>query len=107
MAFAPGPSMGSARCYCTAVQVDAEHVLIIGGEDSSSTALATTELLDVVTMAFEPGPAMQTARSSIVAVRLDAAEEETRILVLGGGLFSTEVLAVDAQRGARATRHRQ
>jgi len=107
MAFAPGPSMGSARCYCVALQVDAEHVLVIGGEDSSSMLLATTEHLDMATMEFAPGPTMQTARSNIAAVRLDAAEEAPRILVLGGGLSSTEVLAIDAQRGTRVTRPRR
>eukprot|EP00628_Pelagophyceae_sp_CCMP2097_P039358 CAMPEP_0184254932 /NCGR_PEP_ID=MMETSP0977-20130417/7723_1 /TAXON_ID=483370 /ORGANISM="non described non described, Strain CCMP2097" /LENGTH=225 /DNA_ID=CAMNT_0026560489 /DNA_START=4 /DNA_END=680 /DNA_ORIENTATION=- len=119
MAFAPGPSMGSARCYCVALQVDAEHVLIIGGTDSSFTVLATTELLDLATMAFLPGPTMQTARKAFAAVRLDAAGEEPRILVVGGHarefddlddeddeddgpffLSSTEILAVEVQRGA-------
>eukprot|EP00628_Pelagophyceae_sp_CCMP2097_P034040 CAMPEP_0184272248 /NCGR_PEP_ID=MMETSP0977-20130417/41107_1 /TAXON_ID=483370 /ORGANISM="non described non described, Strain CCMP2097" /LENGTH=57 /DNA_ID=CAMNT_0026578109 /DNA_START=23 /DNA_END=197 /DNA_ORIENTATION=- len=46
---------------------------------------------------------MQDARSSTASARLDAAEEETRILVLGGGLSTTEVHAVDAE-GARERR---
>jgi hypothetical protein len=89
-------TMGLARRYCAAVQVDAKHIIVIGGQDSSSTPLATTELLDVATMAFEPGPTMQTARSNIAAIYLDAAEEEPRIIVLGGGESTTEVLALDA-----------
>jgi hypothetical protein len=50
MSFAPGPSMSAVRDECAAVRVDAQHVLIIGGQDSSDTALATTELLELATM---------------------------------------------------------
>jgi hypothetical protein len=107
MSFAPGPSMGSARAFCAAVRVDARHVLVIGGQDSVPTALATTELLDVATMEFSPGPTMTTARSGAAAARLDAAGEDARILVLGGSVSSTEILAVDAHTGARAARRRQ
>eukprot|EP00628_Pelagophyceae_sp_CCMP2097_P034198 CAMPEP_0184284062 /NCGR_PEP_ID=MMETSP0977-20130417/65985_1 /TAXON_ID=483370 /ORGANISM="non described non described, Strain CCMP2097" /LENGTH=546 /DNA_ID=CAMNT_0026590073 /DNA_START=1 /DNA_END=1642 /DNA_ORIENTATION=+ len=99
MAFTPGPQMGSARSYCAAVPVDTHHVLVVGGLISATTKLATTELLDVATMEFAPGPAMSSARSGVAAVRLDAARD-ARILVLGGSLSSTEVLAVDAQRAA-------
>jgi hypothetical protein len=106
MAFVPGPSMGSVRYFCAAVPVDARHVLVIGGMDSANTPWATTELLDVATMEFEPGPTMQVGRIGIAAVRLDAAGEAPRILVLGGEISGTEVLAIDAQGGARATRHR-
>jgi hypothetical protein len=107
MAFAPGPSMGSERSFCAAVRVDAQHVLVIGGQDSVPTASSTTELLDVATMEFSPGPAMSSTRSGVAAVWLDAAGEDARILVLGGGGSTTEVLAVDAHTGARAARRRQ
>jgi hypothetical protein len=131
MAFAPGPTMGSARWECAAVAVDAQHVLIIGGEDSTDTVLATTELLDVATMAFSAGPDMRTARQGSVAVRLDAAGEQPRILVVGGKcmmtddaslgsddssrlegeyteyLSTTEVLAVEDAAQTRAPRRRQ
>jgi hypothetical protein len=106
MAFAPGPPMVLGRCFCAGVPVDAQHVLVIGGEDASDTPLATTELLDVATMEFSPGPTMMAGRCDVAAVRLGAAGEDARILVLGGSLASTEVLAVDAERGSRATRHR-
>jgi hypothetical protein len=106
MAFAPGPSMGSTRSFCAVVPVDAQHVLVVGGEDSENTPLATTELLDVATMEFSPGPAMPNSRTGIAALRLGAAEAEPRILVLGGRK-STMVLAAVAQREARATHHRQ
>jgi len=83
MSFAPGPSMSSQRDGCAAVPVDAQHVLIIGGRDTSESALATTELLDVAALEFSPGPTMQTGRNRMAAVRLGAAEEQ-RILVIGG-----------------------
>jgi hypothetical protein len=57
-------------------------------------------------MEFSPGPTMPNVRTGLAAARLDVAEEAPRILVLGGGL-STEVLAHDAQTGARAARRRQ
>jgi len=99
MAFAPGPSMGSARWVCAAVQVDAQHVLIVGGKGSSYTPLSTTELLDVGMMEFSPGPAMRTPRWGCAGARLDAAEAR-RILVVGGygsggALSTTEVLAAE------------
>jgi hypothetical protein len=91
--------MISARSECAAVPVDARHVLIIGGWDSSitSTVSATTELLDLATMEFVPGPTMQTARGGPAAVLLDAA----RILVIGGhdvddDFATTELLATEA-----------
>jgi hypothetical protein len=83
------------------VPVDARHVLVIGGRDSANTRLATTELLDVATMEFSPGPTMPNARSGVAAARLDAAEGAPRILVVGGGLSTTTMLAVDAQIEAR------
>jgi hypothetical protein len=100
MSFAPGLSMGSARSFCAAVPVDAQHVLVLGGRDSSDTALATTELLDVATLIFSPGPAMQARRVGLAAVRLDTAQGP-RILVVGGAnwptpLSTTEVLAAAA-----------
>jgi hypothetical protein len=101
MAFAPGPSMGSARGFCAAVRVDAQHVLVIGGQDSATTPLATTELLDVAMMEFSPGLTMPSVRPGAAAVRLDAAEEAPRILVLGGGVSTTALLAVRAETGAR------
>jgi hypothetical protein len=107
MAFAPGPSMSSARFFCAAARVDAQHVLVVGGQDSANTALATTELLDVAAMEFSPGPAMQAGRTGVAAAQLDTAGEDARILVLGSNLSSTEVLAVDVQMGARAARRRQ
>jgi hypothetical protein len=111
MAFAPGPSMGSARWGCAAVQVDARHVLIIGGWDSSDAALATTELLDLTTMAFSPGPIMQAGRRSFAAARVDTAQGP-RILVLGGSagetrFSTTEVLEISAEERRSAPRRRQ
>jgi hypothetical protein len=96
MSWAPGPSMRSARAYCAAVQVDAQHVLVIGGNGSATTVLATTEVLDVAMMEFAPGPTMPSARSGIAAARFDAAEGAPRILVVGGGVTTTAVLSVDA-----------
>jgi hypothetical protein len=100
MAFAPGPSMGSARWLCAAVAVDELHVLVLGGRDSASTVFATTELLDVVALEFAPGPTMQARRVGLAAARLDTAEGP-RILVVGGydgtrRLSTTEVLATAA-----------
>jgi hypothetical protein len=96
MAFAPGPSMGSARWQCAAVAVDARHVLVLGGNGSAGTKSATTELLDVAMMEFAPGPTMQARRADFAAARLDTAEGP-RILVAGGydgqtPLSTTEVL---------------
>jgi hypothetical protein len=98
MAFALGPSMSSVRNECAAVRVDAQHVLFIGGQDASGTALATTELLDVATMEFAPGPTMPAGRSGCAAIRLDVAGGRPRILVIGGDnggrcLSTTLVLA--------------
>jgi hypothetical protein len=87
------------------VPVDAQHVLVIGGQDSATTPSATTELLDVGTMEFSPGPTMQAGRTGFAAV-LDADGGDARILVLGGSLSTTEVLAAVAHRGDRPTRHR-
>ncbi|KAJ1450588.1 hypothetical protein M885DRAFT_621548 [Pelagophyceae sp. CCMP2097] len=124
MAFAPGPDMATPRSGCAAVALDEYRTMVTGGESDSgrlntteifdirtmafvpggcgspSTILATSELLDVATMEFEPGPAMLTARCGGAAVCLGAVEVEPRILVLGGRLSTTEVLAVDALRGA-------
>jgi hypothetical protein len=100
MAFAPGPSMGSARDDCAAVPIDAQHVLIIGGLDASDKALATTEVLDVAAMEFALGPTMPARRSECAATRLDVAGRRPRILVIGGydgrrNLSNTLVLAAD------------
>ncbi len=100
MTFTPGPAMGSARYGCTAGRVDAQHVLVIGGQDPAYRALATTELLDVATMEFSPGPTMQAGRYDFAAVLLDTAQGP-QILVVGGNdcdvesLSTTEVLAVE------------
>jgi UDP-N-acetylglucosamine:LPS N-acetylglucosamine transferase len=112
MAFAPGPPMSSARWFCAAVPVDARHVLVIAGQESATTELATTELLDVATMEFSPGPTMLNARGGVAAVRLDAAGEEPRILVLGGSdgqtpFSTTEVLEISAEERRAAPRRRQ
>jgi hypothetical protein len=95
MAFAPGPSMASARSWCAAAAVDAQHVLVIGGLDSLGTSLASTELLDVAMMEFAPGPTMLTARHSCAAVRLDAAGEAPRVLVVGRPTPATDMLAAE------------
>mmetsp|Transcript_6116 Transcript_6116/g.21617 ORF Transcript_6116/g.21617 Transcript_6116/m.21617 type:complete len:145 (+) Transcript_6116:1-435(+) len=99
MAFAPGPSMRSARWRCAALAVDAQHVLVLGGRDSENTPLATTELIDTVTMEFSPGPVMQARRAEFAAARLDTAQGP-RILVVGGRdgqtKWTTEVLAAAA-----------
>jgi len=108
MSFAPGPSMGSTRRFCATVPVDAQHVLVVGGKNESSSTLlatmATTELLDVAMLEFSPGPTMQRAHKNAATARLDAAGDGRRILVLGGGFSTTEMLAVDAQTGARHRR---
>jgi hypothetical protein len=95
MAFAPGPPMASARLFCATVTVDAQHVLVIGGQDSGYSTLASTELLDVAMLEFAAGPALRAARSacgSACAARLGAAGD--RVIVLGSG-SETEVLAAD------------
>jgi len=120
--------MSSERSFCAAVSVDARHVLLIGGKNESEKAVATTELLDVATMEFAPGPAMRTARYSCAAVRVDVTNEQPRVVVIGGEgpttrgseeedeedeededeeiiyLSSTEVLAVEQNRGAARCR---
>ena len=44
MEFEAGPTTEKARGYCAAVPVDADRVLVIGGEDTG-TILETTEIL--------------------------------------------------------------
>jgi len=108
MSFAPGPSMGSTRRFCATVPVDAQHVLVVGGKNESSSTLlatmATTELLDVAMLEFSPGPTMQCSRSGSAAACLDDVGDGRRILVLGGFGSTTEMLAVDAQTSARHRR---
>mmetsp|Transcript_17086 Transcript_17086/g.60775 ORF Transcript_17086/g.60775 Transcript_17086/m.60775 type:complete len:152 (+) Transcript_17086:42-497(+) len=108
-----GPlSMGSARYLCTAVPVDAQHILVIGGHfsggDTAATIFATTEILDVAANEFAPGPAMR-GRCSCTAARLDAADGQLRFLVLGGGpgrtaMSTTESLAMSRIKETRERR---
>mmetsp|Transcript_585 Transcript_585/g.1898 ORF Transcript_585/g.1898 Transcript_585/m.1898 type:complete len:108 (+) Transcript_585:1-324(+) len=65
--------MGSARGGCAAVPVDAHHVLVISGQDSSITRSATTELLNIAMMESAPGPALRVGRCGCAAAQLDAA----------------------------------
>jgi len=110
MAFAPGPSMGSAREDFAVVLIDPQHVLIIGGMDSqdeSGTPLATTEVLDsdVATMEFAPGPTMPSSRRGCTVIRLDVAGGRPRVLVIGrhGDGYATRttlLLSVEDERRA-------
>jgi hypothetical protein len=110
MAFAPDLST-SYRCAAVPSMIR----LVIGVADSATTSLATTELLDVATTSLATTELLDVATMEFAAGRqvravasqpFDAGEVDTQILVLGGGVSTTEVVAVDAQRGARATRHR-
>jgi hypothetical protein len=79
-----GPTMGSAREGCAAVQLDARRVLVVGGSDeyvSYAGSLDTTEILDLEAMRFSAGPTMLSKRFGCAVVALGA----RRVLVAGGG----------------------
>jgi hypothetical protein len=106
MTFAPGPEMLSARYGCSAVALlegNPRRVLVVGGCDSGSVTLKTTEVLDLDTMAFSRGPTMRTERDGCAAVLLGPGDSRRRqyLVVFGGAddddseLRTTEVLDLE------------
>ncbi len=77
-----------------------------GGKEKERRGWEKSEEKEEEKKEFAKGKKMSRKRSGVAAVRIDVAEEAPRIRVLGGGI-STEVIAVDAQTGARAARRRQ
>lgn len=77
--LAPGPCMAARRSGCAVVRLTERHVMVLGGFDGTSS-LASTEILDLVSMEFTPGPPMHTARRGCAAVLLD----QGILIVLGG-----------------------
>lgn len=101
MAWAPGPTMSVRRGACAAVVLDADRLLVLGGNEGDSS-FGTTEVLDfrdIRKLSFSPGPRLTTQRRECTAILLDA----ERLLVLGGYdgahfLNTTEILDLKANR---------
>jgi hypothetical protein len=76
MVWTAGPTLLAQRTDCTAVQIDADRVLVVGGYPD----LNTTEILHLPTLTVSPGPNLISGRRCCTAVALDA----RRVLVVGG-----------------------
>lgn len=97
--FKPGPSLRMQRAGATAVPLDSNRVIVIGGHDSSRTH-NTTEILHIVDpgsrmprIACAPGPELPAPRSYFAGVMLNAGN----VQVIGGHdgynyLSTTDVL---------------
>ncbi|MGO9265985.1 MAG: Kelch repeat-containing protein [Candidatus Binataceae bacterium] len=80
--------MRSRRSGATAILIatgrDAGKVLIIGGNDKDTRALASTELYDPATHSFVRGPSMHGARAYPTATLLTAGPRAGEVLITGG-----------------------
>mmetsp|Transcript_471 Transcript_471/g.1102 ORF Transcript_471/g.1102 Transcript_471/m.1102 type:complete len:734 (-) Transcript_471:308-2509(-) len=80
-----GPDLGATRSYCATVQLDPEHMFLIGGHDGYKY-LDTTDVLNVKTMLVTRGPPMRQKRFMCCAAKV----KEDRIMVLGGSVGSQD-----------------
>lgn len=95
MSWLSGPALGVRRGACAAVLLDEARLLVVGGNESSSS-VGSTEVLDLQDsrrLLFGPGPRLSTQRRECAAISLG----DARVLVVGGYdgahfLSSTEVL---------------
>jgi len=98
MPWLKGPSMRVRRGACAACLLDAEQLIVVGGNEGQAS-FGTTEILDfrdMHTMSFRSGPRLSSQRRECAAVMLDA----DRLLVVGGYdgshfLNTTEILDVE------------
>lgn len=101
MTWDTGPAMSVRRGACAATLLDSERLIVLGGNEGSSTC-GTTEVLDfrdLRRLAFAPGPRLGSQRRECAAVMLDA----HRLLVVGGYdgthfLSTTEILNVHTNK---------
>jgi len=85
--------MSTKRKGCAAIALDRWQVLVVGGNNETSS-LNSTEILHLGSGAFAPGPSMMSARRGCGIVRLD----KDRIMIIGGRvgytyLDSTEIFS--------------
>jgi len=90
--------MTSPRSSAAAILIptgrDAHKILISGGYDKDSCALASTELYDPATNSFRRGPSMHGARVWHTATALTAGPHAGEILIVGGwGALCATVLS--------------
>lgn len=101
MPWLRGPSLRVRRGACAACLLDADRLVVVGGNEGDSS-FGTTEVLDfrdLMRMSFRPGPRLASQRRECAAVMLDS----RRLLVLGGYdgshfLNTTEILDVETNK---------
>ncbi|MCX6516799.1 MAG: hypothetical protein NTZ62_09240 [Actinobacteria bacterium] len=93
-------SMNSARTEAMFVSLSDGRLLIVGGRQSNSVSLASTELFDPATMTFAVStPTMDTARFSSGVVKLS----DGSVLIVGGysaGTYYDSILLFDPTSNA-------
>ncbi|MFK7742179.1 MAG: Kelch repeat-containing protein [Planctomycetota bacterium] len=80
MRFVPGPTMGSARALHSAVRLNDDRVLMIGGANQTGAVLNSCEIYDPNTDSFSPTGSMGTPRILFGACLL----ADGRVMVAGG-----------------------
>jgi hypothetical protein len=97
--FVPTGSMNAARTFHTATLLNSGMILIAGGDNAASNALADAELYDPTTGTFTPTGSMNAARTFHTATLLN----NGMVLIAGGNGLSALLASAELYNPATGT----